>query len=79
VTAFGSYLHYENGDITAAPGVVFDGSEGSSYVVGINATYTVVPGLTIQPEVSYQKTDEDLTGLDDGGQFQGGVRIKRIF
>jgi hypothetical protein len=87
VTAFGSYLHYEPGDLTVLDPVAgvtgtVDGEDVSNWVAGINATYTVVPGLVIQPEVYYTHTESifaDDVDDDNENQWAGGVRIKRTF
>ena len=92
VTAFGSYLDYTGGSITGDTGFdtaaglpilnTFDTLDAQNWVAGINATYTVVPGLTVQPEVYYQSqeiTNADGTASRTLDTWQGGVRIKRIF
>jgi hypothetical protein len=88
VTAFGSYLHYEPGSITVAPlgapltPFTLDSGSFNDWVAGINATYTVVPGLVIQPEVYYQRQEilDIASGTtDDLNTWSGGVRIKRTF
>jgi hypothetical protein len=79
VNVFGSYVNYEVGEVFD-PSVIPD---FDAWVAGANATYTVVPGLTIAAEVYYQEQDFDETPatgpIDDIESWQGGVRIKRIF
>ena len=82
VTAFGSYLDYSGRSVTgltAAPPatLTYNDSDFKNWVAGVNATYTVVPGLTIQPEVYY--TRNSVSGAEDVSAFQGGIRIKRVF
>jgi hypothetical protein len=92
VTAFGSYLHYEPGNLTVvdpligAPAGAFTLDSGSfnDWVAGINATYTVVPGLVIQPEVYYQRQEvvdfnDPTAPTENVNSWNGGVRIKRTF
>jgi len=85
VTAFGSYLDYSGGDITgyadeaagaAGGSVTFSDSDAKLWVAGLNATYTVVPGLVVQPEVWYQRNGVEG---DYDNSWNGGVRIKRTF
>jgi hypothetical protein len=94
VTAFGSYLHYSGysetihdpaaplTDVTSYYG--FDTGSFNNWVAGINATYTVVPGLVIQPEVYYQRQEvvnfnDPSAPIDSENSWNGGVRIKRTF
>jgi hypothetical protein len=92
VTAFGSYLHYTGYSLTVvdpavgAPAGAFGYDSGSfnNWVAGINATYTVVPGLVIQPEVYYQRQeavnfDDPTLPTENINNWAGGVRIKRTF
>ena len=60
ITVFGSYVDYNAGDplkntifADLTPGV----DDFTAYVAGINATYTIVQGLTVSGEVWYQKKD----------------------
>jgi hypothetical protein len=91
VRAVGSYLDWTTGDLFPAGGNIGSAtfnSDAKSWIVALNATYTVVPGLTIEPEVSYTHVHfDDPTGApagfdpngDDENQWAGGVRLKRTF
>jgi hypothetical protein len=81
VTAFGSYLDYSGGSVSGVVGgapVTLDEGDFKDWVAGINATYTIVPGLVVQPEIFYQKRETILVG-DDESHIAGGVRLKRTF
>jgi hypothetical protein len=83
--AFGSYADVESADVTAFSGPpAVRGEVGGQrlWTAGINSTYTVVPGLTIAAEVAYSDVNLDSDtdfGIDEDGDWQGGVRIKRVF
>jgi hypothetical protein len=95
VNVFGSYVDYSVGDVAgvanATPVLPIGFSTNfnadfTSWVAGINATYTVVPGLTVAGEVYYQSSDPDdvvqdgvVYSQDSFDHWAGGVRIKRIF
>jgi len=95
VNVFGSYVDYEVGSATgtanATPvlpiGLSTDfNADFRQWVAGINATYTIVPGLTVAGEVYYQSTDPDdvvqdgvVYSQDNDDNWAGGIRIKRIF
>lgn len=76
LTAFGSYVDYTAGE---AGGVIDSTWEDDfkAYVVGANAIYTVVKGLTVGAEVFYTKTE--FKNFGDTSAWQGGVRIRRTF
>jgi hypothetical protein len=85
VTAFGSYLDYSGGSVSgsstgAAGGAIntLDQGDFKNWVAGINATYTIVPGLVVQPEVFYQHVDTNVVDAQDNF-WGGGVRLKRTF
>jgi hypothetical protein len=87
VNVFGSYVDYSVGNVVGVDNVIpgFN-ADFTSWVAGINATYTVVPGLTVAGEVYYQSTDTDdivqggvVFPGDSTDSWNGGVRIKRIF
>ena len=46
--------------------------------MGANATYTVVPGLTVAAEVSY-RDNVLFDDSDSENEWDGGIRIKRTF
>ncbi|MDQ0471580.1 porin [Labrys wisconsinensis] len=88
VTAFGSYVDYTAGnadDIVLLP----TDSDFTAYIAGINATYTIVKGLTVSGEIYYSKKDYKDFGSSvtvDGTTYQGdtdgwngGIRIRRVF
>jgi hypothetical protein len=95
VNVFGSYVDYSVGSVdgvaNAIPVLPIGTSttlnaDFKSWVAGINATYTVVPGLTIAGEVYYQSVDTDdvvqdgvVYSTDNNDSWNGGVRIKRVF
>jgi len=78
VTAFGSYVSWDNGE--AAQDTVFyvNGGEFKEWVAGANATYTIVKGLSVGAEVYYQSIQGKDQLADANGWF-GGVRLKRVF
>jgi hypothetical protein len=67
VNAFGSYVDYTAGDVFNLDGTFLHlpaVDDFKAWVAGINATYTVVKGLTVSAEVYYQKKDYDEFGTD---------------
>jgi len=79
VTAFGSYVDYNAGDVDSS---FFGGpitpleDDFTAYIAGINATYTIVKGLTVSGEIWYQKKDYKHFGdgvypvsVDSSGAF----------
>jgi hypothetical protein len=77
---FGSYIDFSGADfngtlptaaippfIAARPGTVpFEQPDFKAYVIGANATYTVVKGLTVAAEVYYENQDFDDTRVFSG-------------
>jgi len=78
LVAFGSYVDYDAATADIGSFGTPD-DDFTSFVVGANATYTVVKGLTVAAEVYYQKTEYDVYSDEDTDGFFGGVRIKRTF
>jgi len=78
LVAFGSYVDYDAATADIGSFGTPD-DDFTSFVVGANATYPVVKGLTVAAEVYYQKTEYDVYSDEDTDGFFGGVRIKRTF
>jgi hypothetical protein len=84
VTAFGSYVDYSNGTPDRQGLTPFiDNPDFQAWVAGINAWYTIVPGLSVGAEVYYEDFSYDNTVdtvfVEDNDTWAGGVRIKRVF
>jgi hypothetical protein len=84
LVAFGSYGHLDgfkldDFDAPNATGSGIEKGDLSAWVAGVNATYTVVKGLTVAAEVYYQDNVDIADDIDGDNEWAGGVRIKRTF
>ncbi|MDQ0467396.1 porin [Labrys wisconsinensis] len=70
--AFGSYRNFD------APSIIADkGNDYTAWVAGGQLVYTVVKGMTVAGEVSYQSID--VTGKSTVDTWAGAMRVRRSF